>query len=105
MTAEELRALAAALPGVSTEVACAGTPLESTSYRVGKKSFLFVGAREIRLKLGPSLGAAAAAGARPGAHGWVTCAVGSLPAAIGDWVRESHALAAPAQRRGGNKPS
>ena len=57
--AQALRAIALRYPEVQEGIACKGTALESTSYQVRKKAFLFVsGAREpctIRLKLTGSL--------------------------------------------------
>ena len=50
----DIAAIARALPDVTEGVACAGTKLESRTFAVGKKSFLFVSASEMRLKLDAS---------------------------------------------------
>lgn len=95
MTASDLRTLALSLPGASESIACAGTPLESASFKINKKSFLFLGVRHVRLKVGPSLAAAAAnPAAKVGAHGWVTLRTDALPGEIEAWVRESYRICA-----------
>lgn len=90
--------IALALPDVVTGIACAGTALESRSYRTAKKAFLFVSKTHARLKLGDSLAQAEALGFAVGASGWVTLPLDGLPAAllVKRWIAESHALAAKA---------
>lgn len=93
---------AAGIPGVSTGVACAGTALESRTFTAGSKAFLFVGTKDVRLKLGPSLPKARALaqryphGVRVGAGGWTTIALqadpGPTAATLRTWVSESHAM-------------
>ena len=50
----DLAKLALALPNLETGIACAGTALESRTYRTGKKAFLFVSRQEARLELAAS---------------------------------------------------
>ncbi|HYF48981.1 MAG TPA: hypothetical protein VEJ63_06230 [Planctomycetota bacterium] len=72
----KLRKIAQRNPDVEEGVACAGTALESTSYKTANKAFLFVSSRELRLKLENSgEQAAELAKAEPqrykvGANGW-----------------------------------
>lgn len=106
-----LIAAAQSLPDVTTGIACAGTALEAKTFNVGKKAFLFVGAKDARIKLGAALGEATEwsarepAAVRVGTNGWVTIRVGGDggpdAATLGRWVRESHTLAcgAPASVR------
>jgi hypothetical protein len=77
---ERIRALQdAALrhPGVEKGVACAGTALESTTFRTRGKAFLFLRRADARLKLQQSLPAAIRMAAedpdryQAGANGWV----------------------------------
>ncbi|MFO0635722.1 MAG: hypothetical protein U0168_23015 [Nannocystaceae bacterium] len=90
-------------PGVTEDVACKGTALESTSYKLGGRAFLFVqrkhGALVLRLKLAASADAAVRAGGTAGAHGWVTLTVPAEdPAtALQGWVHESRELVAGAK--------
>jgi hypothetical protein len=92
----DLHAIASALPNVDVGIACAGTALESRTYRVGTKSFLFVSKKDARLKLAASADEARALGCAVGANGWVTLVLAALPAAavVKRWVAESHALMA-----------
>jgi hypothetical protein len=84
------------LPNTDEGVACAGTALESRTYRVNKKSFLFVGRETARLKLDASAAEARRLGFEIGANGWVTPQLDDLPSAavVKRWVRESHELMA-----------
>lgn len=97
-----LETAARSLAQVSTGVACAGTALECRTYLVAKKAFLFVSAKEARLKLADSAGEARRLGLAVGANGWVKLAADALPAAsvLKRWVAESHALAQPAPASG-----
>src|SRR5215470_18046212 len=54
--ASVLRSIATRLPDVEQGIACKGTALESVTYQVRKKAFLFVGPKAARLKLDQSLG-------------------------------------------------
>ncbi|HEX6810603.1 MAG TPA: hypothetical protein VF384_03165 [Planctomycetota bacterium] len=108
----DLGTLALALGNVQQGVACAGTALESRTFAVGKKAFLFVSAKDARLKLDSSAGEAKRLGFAVGANGWVKLELASLPAAavLKKWIRESHALmggarsaAKPAAKAAGTK--
>jgi hypothetical protein len=95
-----LIAAAQSLPDVTVGVACAGTALEAKTFNVGKKAFLFVGPKDARLKLGPSLGEAGEWSAREptavrvGSSGWVTMRIdgsgGPDAGTLTRWVRESY---------------
>lgn len=117
-TAGGLRRLTKKLDGVAEAIACAGTAIEQSVYRVRGKSFLFVqnkdGGLVIRLKLKASLAAAQklAKKAPPmfqaGVGGWVTVRLQVRESApknvLEAWVVESHALAAgPASGTGQTK--
>lgn len=110
---QALARFALRLEGADESVACAGTALEKRTVRVRGKAFVFLGARDVLLKLGESLPEARAlAKAEPGrfragSGGWVTIRVDAPDppplALLERWVRESHALlaAAPAKPRAG----
>jgi hypothetical protein len=89
-----LREVALGLPGVEEGVSCAGTALQSSSFKARKKAFLFIGPTAgrlvARLKLGAeSASRAGAAGCVVGANGWVTVPLdGSAEVDVG-WVEES----------------
>jgi hypothetical protein len=74
-----LRSVALKLPDVTLGIACKGTALESTTYNSNKKAFLFVGAKDARLKR---------------AAGWTKIDLAAPPsdADVTAWVTESHAL-------------
>ncbi len=79
-----IRKLATRHPNVTRGVACAGTELESTTYNVNDKAFLFVRPNELRLKR---------------KTGWVKVALaGTLPAQLGDWIAESYGLMTPIRK-------
>lgn len=105
--AATLISAAQSLPDVTAGIACAGTALESKTFNVGKKAFLFVGPKDARLKLGPSLGEASEWAARQsttvrvGSNGWVTIRIdgagGPDASTLTRWVRESYgSFAGPA---------
>ncbi len=109
---ETLRRFALSLSGAEESVACAGTVIEKRTVKAGGKAFLFVGSKDLMLKLGASLAQARKLAqddperCKAGAGGWVSVRFGSglpLPAArLRTWVAESHALlsaAAPGARR------
>jgi len=87
-----LRSAATKLPDVVTGIACEGTALESTTYNVDGKAFLFVGAKDARLKR---------------ASGWVKIDLAAPPpdADVKAWVAESHALFAGAAKKPAKKPT
>src|SRR5690349_5593946 len=96
---ESLRKFALGLPGTEESVACAGTVLEKRTVKAGGKAFLFVGAKDLMLKLGESLPEARKLAkedperCKAGAGGWVTLRIeSSLPlpgARLRAWVAES----------------
>jgi hypothetical protein len=97
----DLGAIAHTLPGVGEGVACAGTVLESRTYTVNGKAFLFVAKKDARLKLTTSAKDARTNGFAVGANGWVKLPLGELPpaATMKRWIAESHAAL------GGGKPA
>lgn len=106
-TMAALRKWANADGPVAEDVACKGTALESTSFKLGGKAFLFVqpkpGAFVVRLKLGGALTEAKRLGYDVGANGWVKGTLGpeDPPPVLAQWIGESRALTtkgAPAAR-------
>jgi hypothetical protein len=105
--AQALRTIATAYPDAEETIACAGTALESTSYKAGKTSFLFVGPKDVKLKLAKSLPEAKALASkdpervRVGSLGWVTVTPGdAVPVAIlKRWIDESFQMVAGASAR------
>ena len=91
----DLAKIALALPDVEQGIACAGTALESRTYRTGKSAFLFVSAKDARLKLEASAAEARELGFPVGTGGWVKLSLEALPSAavVRRWVAESHGLA------------
>ncbi|MDP1920919.1 MAG: hypothetical protein Q8L14_32060 [Myxococcales bacterium] len=91
--------LAKQLPDVEEGIACKGTALESRTFKANSKAFLFLNAKDARLKLGASLGEASAFAARApgrctvGAGGWVKLSVAAPPApdVLARWITESRA--------------
>jgi hypothetical protein len=96
-----LAAIARSLPDVTEGVACAGTVLESRTFQVGGKAFLFLSAKVARLKLATSAGDAQRRGVEVGANGWAKIVLDALPPVplCKRWVAESHALLAGAGAR------
>jgi len=98
----QLTAIAKRQGEVVEGVACAGTEVESLTFKVGVKTFLFIGPGSIRLKLGPSLSEAEqlakmdSARYRVGAQGWVKIAIsdGDPPPLdlLQRWIAESYGL-------------
>lgn len=98
-----LGSIALELANVDEGVACAGTALESRSYRVNKKNFLFLSANVARFKLDASSAEAKGLGCEVGANGWVKLSLDALPPAsvVRRWIAESHALCGGASGRSG----
>lgn len=100
-----IRAWATRGASVAEDVACKGTALESTTFKVGGKAFLFVQAKAglyvVRLKLKDSIAKAKRSGHEVGNSGWVkiTLASEELPAELATWVRESRDLVATPSKR------
>jgi predicted DNA-binding protein (MmcQ/YjbR family) len=96
---QTLRAVALRYPGAEEAVSCAGTALESASFKARGKAFLFIGKADVKVKLRDSLAEAAELQAaqpgriRVGAHGWTVVAYGPdrpLPVALLErWIDES----------------
>ena len=103
-TMVNLATIALALPDVDQGIACAGTALESRTYQLKKKSFLFVSKDQARLKLDASASEAKKLGFTVGANGWVAIPLGDVPAVavIKRWIAESYSLVA--QTSGGSSP-
>ena len=95
-TKDALRRIASRFDGVVEGVACAGTKIESKTYCVGDRAFLFVSAAEppaVRFKVASLAAAAKKAGAEVGAGGWAKLILdGALPAGLPDFIAESYAL-------------
>ena len=99
-----LRLLALRYPEVEEGIACQGTALECSTFKAGSKAFLFIGAGELRFKLGDSLAEATQLSAKSpelyaaGAHGWVKVTLSknpTLPAGLLErWIDESYRLLA-----------
>lgn len=106
-----LRKAALRLPDVEESVACAGTALESASFKVGGKAFLFLRPSAAMLKLDASLAEAKAAAAsapkavKVGAGGWVTVSLAdALPVPqkkLEAWIAESRVVLATSKPSGG----
>jgi hypothetical protein len=102
----DLDRIARSLAEVEVGVACAGTSLESRTWKVGGKAFLFVSKKDVRLKLGVSADDARARGFAVGKTLWATLPLDALPPerVLAKWIAESHAAMAPT-RAVGSKPA
>jgi hypothetical protein len=104
-TMAALRSWARADRAVTEDVACKGTALESATFKLRGKAFLFVqpkaGSYIVRLKLQRSLSEASRRGYEVGANGWVklTLASEDPPAVLAAWVDESRSIVAPPAAR------
>ncbi|NUP95797.1 MAG: hypothetical protein HUU28_06490 [Planctomycetaceae bacterium] len=100
-----LAALATALPDTEQGLACAGTSLESRTFHVRRKTFLFLSPTQARLKLATSAAEARKLGIPVGANGWATLQLDALPpaAVLKRWITESHSLVVPARPRKSRK--
>jgi hypothetical protein len=96
-----LRKVAMKLPDTEEGISCAGTALERAAFRAKKKTFLFLGVKELRLKLDDSLGEAKKLAAKEpeifevGGGGWVLVRYAGAKMAKGlleRWIGESHRL-------------
>jgi len=85
--------MALRLPGVDQGIACAGTAIESRTFLVRKKAFLFLSDKQLRLKLGRSVADAKQRGFTVGAAGWLKLDLDELPAQpiLKAWIAESYA--------------
>jgi hypothetical protein len=99
-----LRTLALKYSDCEEGVACKGTAIECSTFKVGGKAFLFLGRADLRVKLSDSLPEAEKLAAREpgrvtvGAHGWVkvTFSADEPPPldVLGRWIDESYRLMA-----------
>ncbi|HWB01953.1 MAG TPA: hypothetical protein VG796_02945 [Verrucomicrobiales bacterium] len=102
---QTLREAALRYPEAEEGIACKGTALECSAFKAGKKTFLFISGKEIRLKLGESLPEAGRLAAKEphhysaGSMGWVVVKFGSdesPPAGLLErWVEESYRMLVP----------
>jgi predicted DNA-binding protein (MmcQ/YjbR family) len=110
-----LRSLALVLPRTEESVACKGTAVESASFKVGTKTFLFLRAADLRLKLRESLEEANRLAAdndaiEVGGHGWIKVTLGEsapqLLPTLEAWIEESYrgVVGDPAAARPKRKP-
>jgi hypothetical protein len=104
LTEKAIRAIAAKLPDSVESIACEGTALESVTYAVKKKNFLFLrvkdGVAEMRVKLAESAPALSKLAKKDperfsvGAQGWtkIRFALEDPPAVadLSKWIEESH---------------
>jgi hypothetical protein len=99
---QALRAAAMRHEGVEEAIACAGTPVESAAFKARKKTFLFLSAAHVRLKLDAALPEARALAAKePGRYdvgslGWIKVTLAPEPGPplplLERWIDESHGL-------------
>jgi len=103
-----LRKFALDLEGAEEGIACAGTAIESRTIKVGGKAFLFLGAKDIRLKLTASIAAAKKLAKKNadlytvGAGGWTKIALGGKEpplALLEGWALESYVAMKPAKKK------
>jgi hypothetical protein len=108
-----VRTAALGLPGVEEGVACEGTAVESRTFKIRKKAFLFVRRANVMLKLGASADEAAGLASkdaryRIGAGGWLTVTLGDRTAPpplalMTRWIAESYRLYAVDGKVAGGK--
>jgi hypothetical protein len=99
-----VRKAAARLPEIEEGIACKGTALECSSFKVGKKTFLFLSATEAKVKLDQSVSEAIELASKEpgrykiGANGWATLKFAGDAAPplklIERWMDESYRLMA-----------
>jgi hypothetical protein len=104
---ERLRIAALRHPEVLESVACKGTAIESASFKVRGKAFLFLRPGTAMMKLGRSLGEASRLATqssdryKTGSSGWTTVALSEVNKAslklIEKWVAESYMLFSTSQ--------
>jgi hypothetical protein len=84
-------------PEAAEGVACKGTAIECPTVLARNKTFLFLGRKELRLKLAASAAEAENLGIKVGAGGWATIPVVQEPqlAVLKRWVKESYRLVVP----------
>lgn len=109
-----VRTLAMKYRGCEEGIACKGTAIECSTFKVNGKAFLFVGRAEIRLKLGDSVAEARKLAAKEpgrytvGANGWAKITFNDdqpLPmAVVTRWIGESYDLMAPKKTKSSAQP-
>jgi hypothetical protein len=102
---KEARKLALQYPEAKEGIACAGTSLEKRTIKARNKAFLFLGPKDLMLKLGESLADARKLASREpdryqaGASGWVKVNLENHPPppleVLERWIDESYRLLAP----------
>jgi hypothetical protein len=105
---KSLRKLAHKYPDCVEGIACKGTAIECTTFKLKGKAFLFVGRADIRLKLSDSVTEAKKLAAKEptrytiGANGWTKITFTEdepLPLdVVTRWLGESYQLMAPKQK-------
>jgi hypothetical protein len=98
-----LKSIASRLPQVEKGVACEGTSLERSTFKVRKKAFLFLGSGDAMVKLKESAAEARKVpGCKVGAKGWARVVWGPEAAPpvklLEKWIEESYRLMAPAKK-------
>lgn len=101
---EAMRATALGYPGTVEGISCAGTAIESRTVKAGKRAFLFLRRKEVRIKLEASLGEIQARAAQApdqweaGKGGWVKITLeAGAQLELEDarrWIEESYRLMA-----------
>ncbi len=112
---KSLKAFAMKLQETEEGIACEGTAVESATYKVNKKAYLFLRAQDLRLKLQASLPEAEKYVAKEperysvGAGGWIKVILqpgGPFPKGLLErWTRESYELMAAKPAKKPAKPS
>jgi hypothetical protein len=97
---QALRDVAMRYEGAEEGIACKGTAVESSAFKARKKTFLFVNAVHVRLKLRESLAEATALATKDprryevGSLGWIKVTLGPEPAPLlallERWIDESY---------------
>src|SRR5262249_53302600 len=106
---QALRTAALKLPDVEEGIACKGTAIECSTFKVSGTAFRFLAAANIRVKLKESLAEAARLAAKAperyevGAHGWVKVTFGDdaqLPLdTLQKWIDESYRQMTPQPKK------
>ena len=103
-----LGTIALRLPDVEKGIACEGTSVERSTFKINKKAFLFLGNVDAMIKLQESIPEARkVAGCKVGASGWtkVTWTPDAVPPLdlLKKWVAESYRLMAPPPKKAARK--
>jgi|SRR5579885_503598 len=102
---QKLRDFALEFPEAEEGISCEGTAVETRTVKAGNKAFVFLGAKQTRLKLSKSLAQAGKLETKEpkrykvGANGWVTVTYDSENPVdvelLQKWITESFQLLAP----------